>query len=84
MMRLKAAEGLRESLQYAIETSLHPALRATMLWPISLNAEFFKLLKSRTDPDVRDLFRRYCQAMEFTAADHWFMVHWRGISQLLQ
>ena len=84
MMRLKAAEGLRESLQYAIETSPHPALRATMLWPISLDAEFIELLKSRTDPDVRDMFRRYCHIMEFTAADQWFVVGWRGISQQLQ
>lgn len=82
--RMKAAECLRESLQYAIDTSPHPALRAMMLWPIGIDMDFIELLKIRTDPEVCDLFRRYCQIMEFAASDYWFMAGWRGISRQLQ
>ena len=82
-LRLKATDTLRSSLQYAIETSPHPALRAAMLWPIGIDAEFIDMLKVRTDPEVRDLFRRYCQILEFAASDYWFMAGWRGISQQL-
>lgn len=82
-LRMKSTEELRKSLQYAIETSPHPALRATMLWPIGIEAEFIEMLKARNDPEVRDLFRRYCQILEFAATDYWFMAGWRGISQEL-
>lgn len=84
ILRLKAAESLRESLQSAIETSPHPALRTVMMWPISIEPGFIEMLKVRTDPEVRDLFQRYCQIMEFAASDYWFMAGWRGISQQLQ
>ncbi|KAF2820480.1 hypothetical protein CC86DRAFT_411781 [Ophiobolus disseminans] len=83
IVRLKAAECLRESLQYAIDTSLYPALRATMLWPISIDADFLDVLKTKADPEVRELLRKYCQIMEFAASEHWFMANWRGISQQL-
>lgn len=81
--RIKATEVLRQSLQYSFETSPHPALRASMIWPISIETEFMNMLKARTDPDVRALFKLYCKLLEFTATDFWFFVGWRGISDLL-
>lgn len=78
--RIRATDSLRESLQYAIEGSTHPALRAAMIWPIRLEAEFMEMLKDRSDPGIRDLFQRYCRLLEFAASDFWFLVGWRGIS----
>ncbi|KAH9881100.1 hypothetical protein J1614_001593 [Plenodomus biglobosus] len=56
-LRLGATECLRQGLQLGLESSPHPALRAAMLWPIKVEAEFLNLLKTRTDPGVRALFK---------------------------
>jgi hypothetical protein len=79
LLRLQATDALRKSLQYAIETSHYPAFRASMIWPISIEADFIELLKVRTDPEVRDLFTRYCQLLDFAASEFWFMTNWRGL-----
>ncbi|CAO2652123.1 Nn.00g004060.m01.CDS01 [Neocucurbitaria sp. VM-36] len=81
--RIKASEALRRGLQYSLETSPHPALRASMIWPISIESEFMEMLKTRKDPEVRALFKLYCRLLEFAATDFWFFVGWRGISEQL-
>jgi hypothetical protein len=78
-----AAELLRKGLQYSLETSTHPALRATMMWPINLEPAFVDALKSRTDPAVRALFKQYCKVLEYASTNFWFLIGWRGISQQL-
>lgn len=83
LARIKATEVLRQSLQYSLETSPHPALRAAMIWPISIESEFIEMLKSRTDPGVRALFKQYCTLLEFAGTDFWFFGGWRGISEQL-
>ncbi|KAI4942143.1 hypothetical protein J4E91_010342 [Alternaria rosae] len=60
----RAAEVLRNGLQYSLETSTHPALRATMIWPIAVAPEFIEALKSRTHPGARAIFKHYCQLMD--------------------
>jgi len=79
----RAAEVLRNGLQYSLETSTHPALRATMIWPIAVAPEFIEALKSRTHPGTRAIFKHYCQLMEYASTDFWFYTGWRGISQHL-
>lgn len=78
--RIKAAEQLRHALQYSIETSGHPALRAAMTWPTTLEADFLESLKEGSDPKVRDLLKLYCRLLEFASSDWWFISGWRGIS----
>ncbi|KAF2124205.1 hypothetical protein P153DRAFT_371075 [Dothidotthia symphoricarpi CBS 119687] len=80
---IKAAEGLRQSVQYSIESSPHPAFRAATTWPTTIDAEFLEMLRVRTDPDVQQLFKQYCKILEFASSDFWFLSGWRGISQLL-
>lgn len=78
-----AIEKLRNGLQYGLETSLHPALRAVMIWPISIESEFIDILKERTNPEVREILKHYCRVLEHASTDFWFLVKWRGISQQL-
>lgn len=78
--RIKAAEQLRQALQYSIDTSGYPALRAAMTWPTTVEAEFMESLKKGTDPKVRDLMRLYCRLLEFASSEWWFISGWRGIS----
>ncbi|KAJ4383371.1 hypothetical protein N0V86_001418 [Didymella sp. IMI 355093] len=78
--RIKAAEQLRQSLQYSLDTSGHPALRAAMTWPTQLEADFLEALKAGQDPKIRELMRLYCRLLEFASADWWFVSSWRGIS----
>jgi hypothetical protein len=79
----RAAEVLRNGLQYALDTSTHPALRATMIWPIGIAPEFIDALKSRTHPGARTIFKHYCQLLEYASTDFWFYTGWRGISDHL-
>ncbi|KAF2027181.1 hypothetical protein EK21DRAFT_115073 [Setomelanomma holmii] len=79
LSRSKAVDVLRHGLQYAIETSPYPAFRASLIWPISIEADFIEQLKVRTDPEVRDLFKRYCQLLDFAASEFWFMTNWKGL-----
>ena len=79
----RAAEVLRNGLQYAMNSSTHPALRATMIWPISVTPEFIEALKSRTHPGVRAILKHYCKLLEYASLDFWFFTGWRGISQHL-
>lgn len=83
LARIKATDVLRQGLQYSLETSPHPALRALMIWPISIDSDFIEMLKQRTDPDVREVFRQYCRLLEYTSTEFWFFQGWRGISQQL-
>jgi hypothetical protein len=78
--RIKAAEQLRQTLQYSIDTSGHPALRAAMTWPTRLEADFLESLKAGTDPKVRELMKLYCRLLEFASSEWWFVSGWRGIS----
>ena len=78
--RIKAAEQLRQALQYSIDTSGYPALRAAMTWPTTVEVDFLELLKEGTDPKVRDLMRLYCRLLEFASSEWWFISGWRGIS----
>ncbi|KAF1931886.1 uncharacterized protein M421DRAFT_322743 [Didymella exigua CBS 183.55] len=78
--RIKAAEQLRQALQYSIDTSGHPALRAAMTWPTTLEAEFLEALKAGQDPKMRELMRLYCRLLEYASSDWWFISGWRGIS----
>lgn len=80
---IKATEVLRKNLQQCLETSPHPAMRAAMLWPISIDQDFLEMLKVRTDPDVRALFKQYCKLLEYAGTDFWWFIGWRGISQQL-
>lgn len=83
LLAARAAEVLRNSLQYAMSSSTHPALRATMIWPISVTAEFIEALKSRTHPEIRAILKHYCKLLEYASTDFWFYTGWRGISQHL-
>ncbi|KAF1948765.1 hypothetical protein CC80DRAFT_599436 [Byssothecium circinans] len=76
-----AAEQLRMSLQQGIETSNHPALRAVMLWPMSIDHEFLEALKTRTDPAVVSCFRQYVRILEYAGAEWWFLSGWRKVGQ---
>lgn len=78
---INATEVLRQALQCSLETSPHPAMRAAMMWPIGISAEFIEMLKKRTDPDVRALFKQYCKLLELAGTDFWWFIGWRGISQ---
>ncbi|XPS74698.1 hypothetical protein M3J09_006810 [Ascochyta lentis] len=78
--RIKAAEQLRHALQYSIDTSGHPALRAAMTWPTTLEADFLELLKKGSDPKARELLKLYCRLLEFASSEWWFISGWRGIS----
>jgi hypothetical protein len=78
--RIKAAEQLRASLQYSIDTSGHPALRAAMTWPTQLEVDFLEALKAGQDPKICELMRLYCRLLEFASSDWWFVSGWRGIS----
>lgn len=81
--RIKAAEQLRQALQYSIETSGHPALRAAMTWPTSIDADFLGALKQGSDPKVRELLMLYCRLLEMASAEWWFISGWRGISSCI-
>lgn len=81
--RIKAAESLRHVLQFSLETSPHASLRASMMWPFTLEVEFVEMLKTRTDPGVRDLFKRYCQLLAIAGSDFWFLSGWREVSKQL-
>jgi hypothetical protein len=83
LLAARAAEVLRGGLQCALDTSTHPALRATMMWPINVTPEFIEALKSRTHPRVRAILKHYCRLMEYASTDFWFYLGWRGISQHL-
>lgn len=78
--RIKAAEQLRQALQYSIDTSGQPALRAAMTWPTTLEADVLEALKEGKDPKIRELMRLYCRLLEFAASDCWIITGWRGIS----
>ncbi|KAH7065657.1 hypothetical protein BKA63DRAFT_161634 [Paraphoma chrysanthemicola] len=78
-LRLQATDVLRKSLQYAIETSPYPAFRASMIWPISIEADFIELLKVRTDSEVVELFKHYCQLLDVAASEFWFMTNWKNL-----
>jgi hypothetical protein len=78
--RLKAAEQLRQALQYSIDSSGHPALRAAMTWPTTLEMDFLEALKEGTDPKVREVMKLYCRLLELASSDWWFISGWRGIS----
>ncbi|KAF2631442.1 hypothetical protein BU25DRAFT_187724 [Macroventuria anomochaeta] len=78
--RIKAAEQLRQALQYSIDTSGHPTLRAAMTWPTTLETDFLELLKEGSDPKVRELMKLYCRLLEFASSEWWFISGWRGIS----
>lgn len=78
--RIKAAELLRQALQYSIENSSFPALRAVTMWPTTLEADFLESLKEGSDPKVRELMRIYCRLLEFASSGWWFLSGWRGIS----
>lgn len=80
---IKAAEILRQGLQYSLESAPHPAMRAAMIWPISIDSDFIELLKQRTDPAVREVFKHYCRLLEYSGTDFWFFHRWRGVSHLL-
>ncbi|KAK1916251.1 hypothetical protein P3342_004068 [Pyrenophora teres f. teres] len=80
---VEATEQLRIALQYSLETTSHPALRAIMVWPISLQTEFLEALKERGHPDVRRLFKYYCKLLEYASSEFWFLSNWRGISEQL-
>lgn len=82
-LRNSAMECLRQGLQFGLDSSPHPALRAAMLWPIKVDGEFLELLRTRSDPEVRALFKQYCRLLEFASAEFWFFAGWRGISQQL-
>ncbi|KAF2850379.1 hypothetical protein T440DRAFT_111735 [Plenodomus tracheiphilus IPT5] len=82
-LRLRATECLRQALQLGLDSSPHPALRAAMLWPIKVEAEFVELLRTRRDPEVRALFKQYCRLLEFASTEFWFFAGWRGITQQL-
>jgi hypothetical protein len=81
LARAHATEALRSSLQYSLESSPHPALRAAMLWPIKLEAEHIEMLKTLTDPGIRSLFKQYCRLLEYASTEFWFVAGWRGIAQ---
>lgn len=83
LARVAATEAFRQSLQYSLDTSPHPALRASMLWPIRIQPDFIELLKTRSDPGVRALFKQYCRLLEYASSEFWFLAGWRGISQQL-
>lgn len=78
--RIKAAEGLRNALQYSLETSGHPALRAAMTWPTTIEADFLEELKEGSNTKVRELLMLYCRLLEFASSEWWFISGWRGIS----
>lgn len=78
--RIKAADQLRQALQYSLETSGHPALRAAMTWPTTIDADFLEALKEGSDPKIRELMRLYCRLLELASAEWWFISGWRGIS----
>lgn len=78
--RIKAAEQMRQALQYGLDTSGHPALRAALTWPTTLEADFLELLKAGSDPKVRELLKLYCRLLEFASSEWWFISGWRGIS----
>ena len=81
--RIEAAEQLRQALQYSIDNSGHPALRAAMTWPTTLEADFLEALKAGTDPKVRELMKLYCRLLEFASSEWWFISGWRGISSCI-
>jgi hypothetical protein len=83
LLAARAAEVLRNALQYSMETSAHPALRTTMIWPINVELEFIETLRSRTHPRARAILKHYCQLLEYASTDFWFCTGWRGISQQL-
>jgi hypothetical protein len=78
--RIKAAEQLRQALQYSIDTSGHPALRAAMTWPTTLDADFLEMLKQGSDPKVLEIMKLYCRLLEYASSEWWFVTGWRGIS----
>lgn len=78
--RIKAAEQLRQALQYSLETSNHPALRAAMAWPTTVEADFLEALREGTDPKIRELLKLYCRLLELASSAWWFISGWRGIS----
>lgn len=78
--RIKAADQLRHDLQFSLETSGHPALRAAMTWPTSIEAEFIEAIKEGSDAKVRELMRLYCRLLELASSEWWFISGWRGIS----
>ena len=80
---VEAVEQLRIALQYALETTSHPALRTIMIWPITLKTEFLEALKVRDHPEVRTLLKHYCKLLEYASSQFWFLSRWRGISEQL-
>ena len=80
---VEAVEQLRIALQYALDTTSHPALRAIMIWPITLETEFLETLRARDHPDVRALLKHYCKLLEYASSEFWFLSRWRGISEQL-
>ncbi|KAF7576448.1 hypothetical protein PtrSN002B_010157 [Pyrenophora tritici-repentis] len=80
---IQAIDQLRVSLQYSLETTSHPALRAIMVWPISLQKEFIETLKERGHPHVRTVFKYYCKLLEYAGSEFWFLSNWKGISEQL-
>ncbi|KAH6644080.1 hypothetical protein C7974DRAFT_371236 [Boeremia exigua] len=71
--RIKAADELREALQYSIETSGHAALRAAMTWPTKITAEILEVIKEGSDAKVLDLMRLYCRLLELASIECWFL-----------
>lgn len=80
---VKAIELLRIALQCSIQVCPHPALRALMTWPITLDTDFVETLRNRHHPYIRALLKQYCQLLEYSSVEYWFLSEWKGISQKL-
>lgn len=78
--RIKAVEQLRQAVQYSLNTSDYPALRAVMTWPTTVEADFLGALKEGPDADTREVMKLYCRLLELAGSEWWFVSGWRGIS----
>ncbi|KAF2178032.1 hypothetical protein K469DRAFT_601024, partial [Zopfia rhizophila CBS 207.26] len=76
----RAAVDLRDSLQFGIDHSGYPTMRAVMLWPVKLDAEFIEAIKVGQDAATGELLARYLQILGYAGAEWWFLAGWQNIS----
>ncbi|KAF2108442.1 hypothetical protein BDV96DRAFT_652695 [Lophiotrema nucula] len=75
-----AAQQLIDSLNYGIDNSTHPAMRAVMYWPIKLNQEYIDALPNAPDEQVRKVMQQYLRILDLAGSEFWFLSRWREVA----